>query len=702
MSPDKSTPNHRETLYGAYGFNHSQGRKKGKVRLTLERQNSLPLLAGIDVGSTTTKIVVLDGQSQEMLYYNYERHHASQIKSVAHALQLTKEHFAKNRYMRLKLLPVFTGSGAKTLADRLKRPYVQEVIANSIAIRKLYSKVNTAIELGGQDAKVLFFNGTDQNSSCCVTDMRMNGNCAGGTGAFLDEVATILNIPVEQFDTLARQGETVYDISGRCGVFAKTDIQPLLNQGASKKDLALSALHAVAKQTIGGLAQGIEIKGPVLFEGGPLTFIPTLIQVFAKRLKLSSESVLVPERPEIMVAYGAALALNELFSDNQGVDLDVLVLLLESIQEKSADEGVTLSFFSNDEDKQAFLQRHSMLSEHYVPVSGSQINAYLGIDSGSTTTKFALINENENLVDSFYAPNAGEPLEVARQALLSIRDRWRSAGITLNILAACVTGYGEELFHRAFSTEYHVVETVAHAHAAVKYVPNATFLLDIGGQDMKAIWLDRGVVTNIVVNEACSSGCGSFLENFAVSLHIPVEKIAETAFPASSPAVLGSRCTVFMNSSIVTAQRNGKQADDIMAGLCRSIIENVFTKVIRVSNLNSLGNQVVVQGGTFLNNAVLRALEQYLGHEVIRAPYPGIMGALGAALLAKKNKQNRFCARKNYLEVLSAWMHWRHFLTPKPKWTSAHFVPITANARLSAFLTGKCGRPTIAVSAVRC
>ena len=591
------------------------------------------LFVGVDVGSTTTKVAALDVAGQ-LLYADYQRHHAAQVKSVREALEKLEAAFPGVE-VRLAL----TGSGAKPLAEALDVPYVQEVVANSIALRADYDRVGTAIELGGQDAKIIFFRRNPTTGALDVADMRMNGSCAGGTGAFIDEVASILNVPVEEFDALAAQGSCVYDVSGRCGVYAKTDIQPLLNQGVSKADLALSAFHAIAKQTIGGLAQGLEIQAPVAFEGGPLTFHHTLVKVFAQRLGLGEGDMLLPQRPEIIIARGAALSLGEMY---RGRSPEKLSSLLRRIGQLEAHgplhtAGEARPFFSSPEERARFQAEHA-LPEVRPPAlhAGETVRAWLGIDSGSTTTKFVLLDEEENLLDSFYAPNQGEPLLVAQKALIALRDRYRKAGVTLEILGAGTTGYGEQLFARAFSAECHVVETVAHARAATKYFPDATFLLDIGGQDMKAIWLDHGVVTNIVVNEACSSGCGSFLENFAATLHIPVDQIAEAAFSSRSPAHLGSRCTVFMNSSIVTEQRNGKLPGDIMAGLCRSIIENVFTKVIRISNLDSLGDTIVVQGGTFRNDAVLRALEQYTGRSVIRAPYPGVMGAIGAALLTKE------------------------------------------------------------------
>ena len=606
--------------------------------------NDTQLFVGIDVGSTTTKIVAINPEKHEILLSNYKRHNAAQAQSVQDALAFFEDNFPNAR-IRLAL----TGSGAKHLAEALGCCYIQEVVANSIALQKEYDNVGTAIELGGQDAKMIFFRRDPATQTLNVADMRMNGSCAGGTGAFIDEIASILKVPVEEFNELASQGSCIYDISGRCGVYAKTDIQPLLNQGISRQDLALSSFHAIAKQTIGGLAQGLDIQKPVVFEGGPLTFNPTLVNVFAKRLGLTPEETLRPTHPEIMIAYGAALSLDGMFAGNSSWYMPKHYLdLLENPElrahlQASSDGPL---FFESEEEHRAFNERHQLPEfTPYVPQKGETVHAYLGIDSGSTTTKFVLMDEDENILDSFYAPNEGDPLTVAKTALLTIHDRYEKAGAKLDIIAAGTTGYGELLFSKAFSTECHVVETVAHARAADKYIKDATFILDIGGQDMKAIWIDNGIITNIVVNEACSSGCGSFLENFASSLHIPVEEIAEAAFSSKHPASLGSRCTVFMNSSIVTEQRNGKQSADIMAGLCRSIIENVFTKVIRISNLDSLGDKIVVQGGTFRNDAVLRALEQYTGREVIRAPYPGIMGAIGAALITKKRFEQNHPAK---------------------------------------------------------
>lgn len=585
-----------------------------------------PLLVGVDVGSTTTKIAALEWDGTEV-WGEYRRHYAAQRESVRGMLE-ELDRRCPGRSLRL----ILTGSGAKPVAEELEVPFIQEVVANACALREI-GQVKTAIELGGQDAKIIFFE--ERDGALSVKDMRMNGSCAGGTGAFIDEIASVLSVPVEEFNAMAQAGTCVYDISGRCGVYAKTDIQPLLNQGAAKTDIALSAFHAIAKQTIGGLAQGLTIEKPVAFEGGPLTFNPMLVRVFAQRLGLEEKDILHIVRPEMMVARGAALSLRGMTGKalREGRAGEYIALLSRP---RERDRGVSRApvFFRTEAEKADFLRRHKKPAPVEWKGNGEKkLRVYLGIDSGSTTTKFVLLDEGENIVESFYASNKGSPLDVARQALLEVYEKYRSRGVELEIAAAGVTGYGELLFAKAFQTEYHVVETVAHARAAGKYVKDANFILDIGGQDMKAIWLDRGVITNIVVNEACSSGCGSFLENFAASLGIPAREIAGAAFASTDPAVLGSRCTVFMNSSIITEQRSGKQAGDIMAGLCRSIIENVFTKVIRVSNLSSLGQRIVVQGGTFENDAVLRAMEQYVGREVIRSPYPGLMGAIGAALL---------------------------------------------------------------------
>ena len=594
------------------------------------------LQVGIDVGSTTVKAVVLQGDTKDIIFSRYERHEASQSEKVRSMLQEIFEKFPNNQYCL-----AFCGSGGRTIAEMLHVPYIQEVVANSIAVRTFYPKASVAIELGGQDAKIVFFYHDKATNRLVAGDMRMNGSCAGGTGAFIDEVATLLRTPVEEFDALAALGTQVYDISGRCGVFAKTDIQPLLNQGGLLPDIALSTFHAIAKQTIGGLAQGLEIKAPVVFEGGPLTFNPTLIRVFAERLGLKDDDIILPPKAELFIAYGTALSIAEMFKEEiKAISPEAALTTLSMYREIVAGNSViqNINFFDSDSERNEFIARHKMqtIKKDSSAVSGNCLRVYLGLDAGSTTTKFVLIDENENVVDCFYSPNKGEPLKVIKQGLLEMYAKYKEEGINLEIIALGTTGYGELLFDKALGADYHTVETVAHAAAAQKYIPGVSFILDIGGQDMKAINISNGIVTNITVNEACSSGCGSFLETFAETLNIPVNKIAEQSFNAKNPARLGSRCTVFMNSTIITEQKNGKQADDIMAGLCRSIVENVFTKVVRISNPAQLGDKIVVQGGTLKNDAVLRALEQYLGKSVVRAPFPGEMGAIGVALLTKR------------------------------------------------------------------
>ncbi|MDR2419372.1 MAG: acyl-CoA dehydratase activase [Treponema sp.] len=594
------------------------------------------LRLGIDVGSTTVKVVVMDPLTKKARFSRYRRHNAYQSETAWELLAEVQEHFSHATFRA-----AVCGSGGKPIADAIRAHFVQEVVANAVAVRAFYPHARVAIELGGQDAKIVFFYHDEVTGRLVASDMRMNGNCAGGTGAFIDEVATLLRTPVEEFETLAAKGTAVYDISGRCGVFAKTDIQPLLNQGGLREDIALSTFHAIAKQTIGGLAQGLELKPPIIFEGGPLTFNPTLIRVFAERLGLSDNDIIHPENPETLIAYGAALSIEEIFMEDTGVfSLRDALATLSTFREQLRDNAPTraAAYFATPQEHADFDKRHQLPPlPHHTAQRGDTLRVYLGIDAGSTTSKFVLLDENEVVVDCFYANNKGEPLKVIKQALLDMKKRYDADGVNLDIIALGTTGYGELLFDKAFGADYHTVETVAHAEAAQKYAPGASFILDIGGQDMKAISITNNVVTNITVNEACSSGCGSFLENFAANLNISLEKIAAAAFAAQHPAELGSRCTVFMNSTIITEQKNGKQADDIMAGLCRSIVENVFTKVVRLSNFSMLGDKIVVQGGTFKNDAVLRALEQYIGKEVVRAPYPGEMGAIGIALLTKKH-----------------------------------------------------------------
>lgn len=605
-------------------------------------------LLGIDVGSTTVKLALVDPETHRVGYHRYMRHGARQRDTTLRLIQELAESLPDTI-----LQPIFTGSGSRAIAESIGLSHVQEVVANSVAVRRFYPDTRVAIELGGQDAKVIFFHPDPATGELQASDMRMNGSCAGGTGAFIDEVAKLLKTPVEQFDDRAARGSHIYQISGRCGVFAKTDIQPLLNQGVDRSDLALSTFHAVARQTIGGLAQGLQIRPPVIFQGGPLTFNHTLLRVFAERLKLSPEEIIRPDQPEIFVAVGAALALPLIAPETEPLSPAALAEALAGAVRREEAARVARSeagggadaippFFSDETERQEFFTRHRRPEWSRVTFApGTVVDVYIGIDAGSTTTKMVLLDTTGGILDSAYSHNDGEPLRTGVRLLTELLGRYEAEDVTLRIGGLGTTGYGEKLFAAAFHADYHTVETVAHAHAALEIAPTAGFVLDIGGQDMKAITVTDGIVTGISLNEACSAGCGSFLENFAHNLEVPVQEIADLAFAADAPSQLGSRCTVFMNSSIITEQKNGKGPADILAGLCRSIVENVFTKVVRVPNFEMLGETVVVQGGTFENDAVLRALEQYTGRRVVRAPHPGLMGAIGVARLTQQQMERR-------------------------------------------------------------
>lgn len=597
---------------------------------------------GIDIGSTTVKIYIRQGEN--VVYSHYVRHHARQLLTVYHLLEEAEKVLPQNS----QITTVICGSGGKNVAQALSIPYVQEVVANAAAIKKFYPQTRTAVELGGQDAKVIFFHYDKKNQCLETDDMRMNGSCAGGTGAFIDEIAKLLKVKPEEFENLAQQGTHIYNISGRCGVFAKTDIQPLLLRGAKREDIALSTLYAIVKQTIGGLAQGLAMKPPVIFEGGPLSFHPALVEAFAKTLHLSESEIIIPEHPEMMIAAGASVFAEDISRKERDIKTDLRTMktgLKKLLRlQYMVPHQKQHPFFKSEEEQIEFLERHEKEKgkETEITACDGVLPVYIGIDSGSTTSKLVALDEEENIIYRYYESNEGKPLDVVKNGINSLKEKFSSRNIRIEVKGVGTTGYGEEMIAEAFGADYHVVETVAHARGCEKYIKNVSFILDIGGQDMKAIWLKDGVITNIMLNEACSAGCGSFLENFADSLYIPAEQIAQKAFQSEKPAKLGSRCTVFMNSTIINAQRDGSTPEDIVAGLCRSIIENVFTKVVRVSDKQELGEKIVVQGGTFKNMAVVKAIEDYLEKEVTVAPYPGEMGAIGVALLTKEHiKKNK-------------------------------------------------------------
>ena len=592
------------------------------------------LWVGIDVGSTTAKIAVLEPVQKKLLFWKYRRHFSKQAETVAALLSEVHEAFP--------LAPLKTsicGSGAEPIADIIGGCFVQEVIANSIAVSELFPFAKTSIELGGQDAKILFFREDENTRKPKLTDMRMNGCCAGGTGAFIDQIAGLLDLPIERFDETARNGSNVFDISGRCGVFAKTDLQPLLNMGARREDVVLSVFHAVAKQTITGLGHGMQLAAPVVFLGGPFTFNRQLVNVFAKHLGLAKEEILIPPWPQVAVAIGAALAAGVVPAESHKPYLGrkALARLSDSSRAFAVDAMPAQPFFSSATEREDFHRRHA--EPPFVPreiTAGTAQDVYIGIDAGSTTIKFVLMDGGGGIINKFYASNSGNPLGVVKKALVDIYDSYLRSGVRLNVKGLGTTGYGEALVAKAFGADFHTVETIAHAHAALHLVPNATFVLDLGGQDMKAMRISSGVICDLYLNEACSAGCGSFIETLSSSLNIPIEKVADLAFTADSPSNLGSRCTVFMNSSITTEQKNGKSVKNIIAGLCRSVVENLFMKVIRDRNVSYLGSTIVVQGGTFKNDAVLRAFEQHTSAKVIRPQHAGEMGAFGIALLTRE------------------------------------------------------------------
>ena len=570
---------------------------------------------GIDVGSTTVKAVVLDVDNN-CLYANYVRH-GSKVKETA--LQELTE--IEQKLGNIKVKVSLTGSAGLGLSERADLPFVQEVESAFLAIKKLYPTADCAIELGGEDAKIIFITGG--------VEERMNGQCAGGTGAFIDQMATLLNISLPEMDEMALKAEKAYPIASRCGVFAKSDIQAILNQGAKKEDIALSIFYAVADQTIAGLAQGREIKGDVLFLGGPLFFLKGLRRAFMDRLKLSQEHAFFPEDASTFMAKGAAL-----YARRRDEVMELKEVKNKLLNAETAGQIITGDrLFADEKDFEAFLKRHKDFDVKTADLKTYSGKAYLGIDEGSTTTKIVLLSEDNRILYSHYEPNNGLPIE---KIVAQIKTIYRLGTKDLKIEGSAVTGYGEELIKNSLKVDYGLVETVAHFKAAKFFEPKVDFIIDIGGQDIKCFRIRNGAIDSIMLNEACSSGCGSFLSSFASALGYGVEEFSKLGLYAKNPVELGSRCTVFMNSSVKEAQRDGATIEDISAGLSRSVIKNALYKVIRVRNFTELGERIVCQGGTFLNNAVLRCFEMEIGHEVIRPSIAGLMGAFGAALYAKE------------------------------------------------------------------
>ncbi len=584
----------------------------------MKRQNLHRL--GIDIGSTTVKIAILN-QENEMVFADYERHFANIRETLSDLLSK-----AQDALGNILLSPVITGSGGLSLAKHLETPFVQEVIAVSSALQDYAPQTDVAIELGGEDAKIIYFEGGN-------VEQRMNGICAGGTGSFIDQMASLLQTDATGLNTYAKNYKAIYPIAARCGVFAKSDIQPLINEGASKEDLSASIFQAVVNQTISGLACGKPIRGHVAFLGGPLHFLSELKESFIRTLKLDQEHIIAPEHSHLFAAIGSALN----YKPEVSIDLRGILEKLSSEIHMEFEVERMEPLFSNQEEYLRFQKRHS---RHHVltsQLSTYQGNCYLGIDAGSTTTKVALVGEDGSLLYSFYSSNNGNPLATATLSLREIYDLLPEGA---RIVHSCSTGYGEALLKSAFMLDEGEVETVAHYYAAAFFNPEVDCILDIGGQDMKCIKIKNQTVDSVQLNEACSSGCGSFIETFAKSLNYSVEDFAQAALFAEHPIDLGTRCTVFMNSKVKQAQKEGAEVADISAGLAYSVIKNALFKVIKVSDARELGKHIVVQGGTFYNDAVLRSFEKISGCDAVRPDIAGIMGAFGAALIARERYED--------------------------------------------------------------
>lgn len=568
---------------------------------------------GLDIGSTTIKCVVLDDDNK-LIYSTYERHFSQITDKIAEILDRVRGEIdgVENALVAL------SGSAGMGVANDCGIQFVQEVFATRVAANTFIPGTDVVIELGGEDAKILFLtNGLE---------VRMNGTCAGGTGAFIDQMATLLNVPLEELDELAKGYEKTYTIASRCGVFAKTDIQPLLNQGARKSDIAESIFRAVVSQTVAGLAQGREIEGKIVYLGGPLTFMSELRNCFDKTLNTKG---ICPENSLYYVACGAALCAEET------IDFDKVISDVKEYR-GSGNFAFNPPLFESEADYKEFCARHDKATVQQKDLSSYKGKAFIGLDAGSTTVKGVVLNDSGELLYSKYLPSKGNPVEIIKAFLEEIY----AINPEINIVSSAVTGYGEDIIKNAFNVDYGIVETIAHFTAAKYFMPDVEFIIDIGGQDIKCFKIHNGAIDNIFLNEACSSGCGSFLQTFANALGYNIEEFSKLGLFAKRPVDLGSRCTVFMNSSVKQAQKDGATIEDISAGLSLSVVKNALYKVIRASSPDELGKRIVVQGGTFLNDAVLRAFELEMGVEVVRPNIAGLMGAYGAALYSMKKSKS--------------------------------------------------------------
>ena len=575
---------------------------------------------GVDVGSTTVKIVVLD-EDLNIVFQDYKRHYSDTKNTICTVLENLI-----NKYPDYNYTIALTGSGAMSAAKFLDLPFIQEVVSCKRSVEKYIPQTDVVIELGGEDAKIIYFDK--------FIEQRMNGTCAGGTGAFIDQMASLLHTDAAGLNELAKNYKTIYPIASRCGVFAKTDVQPLLNEGAAKEDIAVSIFQAVVNQTISGLACGRPIRGNVAFLGGPLNYLSELRNRFIDTLHLKDEQIIIPNEAHLFVAKGAALdSLDVLPITPQKLSSKIEVL--KSSVDKSSASLPPL--FSIDADYEDFKIRHSKDTVKKEDLSIYSGDCYIGIDAGSTTTKLVLIDKEGNLLYSLYGSNEGNPLN---SVIKMLKDLYTKLPEGAKIRYSGVTGYGEKLIQTALKIDLNEIETIAHYTAAKEFMPNVTSIVDIGGQDMKYIKIKNGTIDNIMLNEACSSGCGSFIETFAKSLNLSIDEFVNSALEARNPVDLGSRCTVFMNSKIKQAQKEGFTVGDISAGLSYSVIKNAIQKVMKIRDMKTLGDNIVVQGGTFYNDAVLRAFEEIVGHNVVRPDIAGLMGAYGVALLAKQQYES--------------------------------------------------------------
>ena len=576
---------------------------------------------GIDIGSTTVKVAVID-DNNKILFADYERHYANIQETLASLLKKCKGELGE-----LSLRPNITGSGGLTLSGYLHIPFVQEVVAVATALQDYAPRTDVAIELGGEDAKIIYFTGG--------IDQRMNGICAGGTGSFIDQMASLLQTDAAGLNEYAKNYKAIYPIAARCGVFAKSDIQPLINDGATREDLAASIFQAVVNQTISGLACGKPIRGNVAFLGGPLHFLPELRNAFIRTLNLTGDAIIAPDHSHLFAAVGAAMNAKdhaEIFS------LDKLIADLSGGIKMKFEVKRMQPLFKDEADYKEFTDRHDQYKVRRGDLATYEGNVFLGIDAGSTTTKVALVGEDGSLLYSFYSSNNGSPLATAISSIKEIKSLLPDSA---KIAYSCSTGYGEALLKAAFMLDEGEVETISHYYAAAFFDPSVDCILDIGGQDMKCIRIKDGTVDSVQLNEACSSGCGSFIETFAKSLNYSVQDFAKAALFAQNPVDLGTRCTVFMNSNVKQAQKEGASVADISAGLAYSVIKNALFKVIKITSAGDLGKNVVVQGGTFYNDAVLRSFERISGCNAVRPDIAGIMGAFGAALIARERYMHR-------------------------------------------------------------